>query len=281
MLGVKLRAILLLLAAAPGLARGDGEVDPGKGPGRSGRKACDAGDNRACVELGEHFVDVYFSSGSRGGHAKDADAAVALFRKACGRGDVAGCRQVGWSLDEGIAGHDPEKAREYYREACDKGDGGGCTLLADMMEKGHDVRRVAAESLALYQKACSGRIAELGCLSGCDNLGGMYQYGTAPLPEDRRRAVEMYDKACGVGCSPSCDKAADLLLGGAGVPEDAARAARLYERACNERFSPACASLSELYGKGRGVARDAARARRLLDRACTLSHDQVEACKKR
>jgi TPR repeat protein len=280
---VSLRALILVgaLAALPSLAAADGGTPPPKLGKRGGNleRACGAGDAKACVELGLHHVDVYYAW--NGGNRKDVDAAMALFQKACGLGNVAGCRQVGWMYLEGAVAKDDERARQMFRQACDAGDGGGCTLLAGMIEKGGDLRKVSREALALYEKACAGPLEGLGCISGCDDLGFIYYYGRDIVPEDRVKAAGMYEKACNAGCGSSCDKAGDMLRDGDGPKQDLAHAAHLYDEACKKRFAPSCASLSELYRDGRGVARDPAKAKSSLERACTLSRNQVEQCIKR
>jgi ankyrin repeat protein len=102
---------------------------------------------------------------------------------------------------------------------------------------------------------------------GCAALAWDYDTGKG-TPVDKRRAAELYDKACRLGSRGSCTNLAYDYAHGDGVAIDLQHAADLYGKMCDAAEMRACFHLGLMVSKGRGVAKDEARAAALFRRAC-------------
>lgn len=93
-----------------------------------------------------------------------------------------------------------------------------------------------AASLA---RACE----QQGNLQACTALGRLHFEGVG-APEDKDRAILLFDRACSGGDAGACanlNTVAALYESGAGVPRDSARAADLKRTACRGGVTVACA----------------------------------------
>jgi len=102
---------------------------------------------------------------------------------------------------------------------------------------------------------------------GCAALAWDYDTGKGSTI-DKRRAAELYDKACRLGSRGSCTNLAYDYAHGDGVTMDLQHAAALYGQMCDAAEMRACFHLALMVSKGRGVAKDEARAAALFRRAC-------------
>lgn len=122
-------------------------------------------------------------------------------------------------------------------------------------------------------------VAEMKCAEddrgGCASLAWDYDTGKGTAI-DKKRAAELYDKACGLGSLAACTNLAYDYDHGEGVTEDLARAVALYERTCDAGGMRACLNLGLLASRGRGTAKDPARAAALFRRACDAG--ESDAC---
>ncbi len=117
------------------------------------------------------------------------------------------------------------------------------------------------------QKDCAAQCTA-GERGSCHALGRLYVAGAPGLAKDPKRALELFDKACGLehggGCS---DLGIALLSSEAGAP-DPKRAAASFERACKLGEANGCFNLANLYYDGVGVDADKAQAITLYEQAC-------------
>jgi hypothetical protein len=84
------------------------------------------------------------------------------------------------------------------------------------------------------QSSCDG-----GDLEDCIHLATMYEYGQG-VPQDYRRAFELYLQACDGGEMMGCYELGDMYKWGLGVPQNDTRAAELYQQACDGGYEEAC-----------------------------------------
>ena len=137
---------------------------------------------------------------------------------------------------------------------CENGDAAACVALAQAAEKTKDVERAAslyvkagvlynrgsgvtrdiAQAALYYDRGC-----ELGDMSGCNNLGTVYEFGS--IGRDPTKAADLYDRACRSAHMGGCANLGLLLLGTPGA--DKARARELLEKACAAGITRACSKV--------------------------------------
>ncbi len=89
------------------------------------QKACEAGDAKACLDLGDMYAQGQ-------GVEKSPSKAFDLFKNACDGGDAYGCNNLGWMYQKGEGVEKSlSKAAELYKKACDGGMALSCSSLAD------------------------------------------------------------------------------------------------------------------------------------------------------
>jgi hypothetical protein len=142
------------------------------------------------------------------------------------------------------------------------------------------------------QQACDG-----GEMRGCYDLGIMYEDGDG-VPQDSRRAAELYQQACNGGYEAfNCEsiieaerleQACDggnmegcynlgwMYRAGFSVRQSDTRAAELYQQACDGGEMEGCFFLGLMYLNGDGVRQSDTRAAELYQQACDGGH--IEAC---
>ncbi len=182
-------------------------------------RGCDAGDGRACAELGsavagatdlnDHIVT-----------SDDARGAWALYEKACAGGYGRGCTDMEWAVRDHFlalsADEVSERRWELMNEGCDKGDGRECERAGDLSEDHH------ADAVARYQKGCA-----LDDAPSCGKLAWSYGDGRHGAQLDRKRALVFAEKSCDADYQSGCVMLARLLRA-----TDRARARRLLAEAC-------------------------------------------------
>jgi hypothetical protein len=149
-------------------------------------RACDAGDTKACLVLGEMLAK------GRGG-VMNKKRAVAVLSRACDAGDAAAC-----ALGGGVAyARDDGDSQRLLLEACRLGHVRGCVDAAWMLRHGEGGDADAAKADALLVTAC-----EKGEADGCFFLG----LERAARGEDG--AAELFAKACSLGDPVACGRGA-------------------------------------------------------------------------
>jgi hypothetical protein len=64
------------------------------------------------------------------------------------------------------------------------------------------------------------------------------------VPQDKRRAAALFEKACEGGDAPGCYNLGVRYTEGSGVPQDKRRAAALFEKACKGGVEQGCSALN-------------------------------------
>jgi hypothetical protein len=273
-------ALVLALTAA---ACGPSIVGPfvGTAPVRARLAKCDAGDARACYELGNCL---------RGRQCDIRDpklegwnvvrrAARPYLEKSCDLGYAYACTDLvnlAELLHEGVEAARTRGASRTQGQ-CDQGSADGCYLLGQAHERGEGVPKDLRRAAALYAKACppyayacEAAARALAATGGPDaEVRRLFAEGCARVTyrEERTKGgttTTGIDHGAG-----ACVDAARMLLLGRGGPVDLPGAIAHLERGCKVRAGrAACAELATLYREGRGVRKDDARARELLGAGC-------------
>lgn len=76
-------------------------------------------------------------------------------------------------------------------------------------------------------------------MTGCSNLGHLYEYGTG-VKKDPSRAAGLFRKACTSGSMVGCFNLGILYSQGLGVSKNMSRAKELINRACEGGMQKAC-----------------------------------------
>lgn len=168
--------------------------------------ACQVSNLNGCVNVGRCYRDGK-------GVEKNAARAASIFREACdrkARGEDAdpdseesgsrACSLLGGLYIAGEDGIDKDLQRglELSVLGCDRGDAFGCFNAAAVFSSGPGAD--AGKAASFLEKACSHGDAE-----GCHDLGNAYEKGMG-VGRDRRRAVELYRRACQLGFKQACSK---------------------------------------------------------------------------
>lgn len=158
-------------------------------------RACQAGDFRACHQLG---IMVYFGEGI----PQDFTLAAQYFRRACHKPFAWGSRN-GSSI----------------------GTVEGCENLALLYLQGKGVEKDPAEAARLFRKACLGRF-----YPSCHGLGVLYARGLG-VQKSHTKAARWYREGCDGNDAPSCTNLGMYHLHGETVPRDLPEAGRLLGKA--------------------------------------------------
>ena len=189
--------------------------------------SCEGGNAKACDETG----NAYYTGA---GVSESDERAAYYFGLACD-GDVAnGCSYAGSILSNQ---NNLEKANEYYaharkiyQSACERNDeDGACWRLGDLWNSGHGGPKDKSQAASLYLKSCSGENS-----TGCKSMGDAYAEG-----QDYSRAAQYYERACN-GSGIWCKDLAALCADGKGVPQNKKRAHELYQKSCKAGDSDSC-----------------------------------------
>jgi DNA-binding helix-hairpin-helix protein with protein kinase domain len=91
------------------------------------KKACDVGEQAACMGLGLAYL------AGRGGLPQDASKARALLEAPCSASLRRGCTALGKICFHGLDGHEDRAAgQHFWQNACEGGDAEGCYLLGTL-----------------------------------------------------------------------------------------------------------------------------------------------------
>jgi TPR repeat protein len=174
----------------------------------------------------------------------------------CRGGLAADCTTLGEILSSGRVGWtDGITAGKALGRGCDLGSPTACTRLTEFMAgNGRDEITAACQH---------------GDGVACSVLASVFQAGKA-VPQDRRRALELFEQGCIRGSPAACDRAGQGYLSGDSGRADAVAAARLFDMACRGGHSPACAEVAAMFDRGLGVPKDLPLASRYFRSACSL-----------
>ena len=95
-----------------------------------------------------------------------------------------------------------------------------------------------SDDAASLRNACEAKAD----LEACNSLARLHFEGVG-APEDKDRAIVLFERACSGGYTDACSNLnilAGLYETGAGVTKDSARAADLYAKACRGGVAAAC-----------------------------------------
>lgn len=153
---------------------------------------CRGGWGPACTQAA-------FQSDLRGDATPEAVAA--LFDAGCAAGDLLGCSQYGYRLEQGFgAPLEPAHAADLYRRACDGGEPQGCSYLGEIYRSGLGVRPDMAEAARLFAQGCAGDDPY-----ACVTLADMLDQGRG-VARDAARAQALFEHACTLGDPEACDR---------------------------------------------------------------------------
>ncbi len=193
---------------------------PGNKTAQAQRKAAEAGNVRAQVQLGW-----YYQQGEQGLIQDDA-AAARWYALAVAKGDAEAQMYLGWLTQEGRGvGQDYARAAELFAAAGKQGNAQAQMYLGWLYQEGNGVAQDYEQAADWYRKA-----ADQGNAQAQMYLGWLYQEGKG-APQNDRLAARWYQKAADQG-----NAQAQLYLGwlyqeGRGVKQDHAAAARWYRKA--------------------------------------------------
>jgi TPR repeat protein len=232
-----LRTPLLLLALTCGSV-GGAEAAPGN-ERKALRKACDAGEAEACLNLAHALAE-----GDRG---------PANPKQALGLYEDTLCKALGTA---------PEPAPTRAARAA------GCHFAGLAHAGGEFVPVDGPRASALYARAC-----EADHLDACGSLARTLREGRG-VPADLPRARAVHGSACDRGRGESCAEAGRMSEAGEGGPVDLAEARRRQLQGCDAGLAPACLVAADMCEAGRGGEVDSARGKALRARACTLGGER-------
>jgi TPR repeat protein len=243
-------------------------------------RACVAKEVASCLMLcvcgpGEQLQsEACFEAGKMHHGAKQMEAAIAAFARACDLRVPEGCFNAGLVTAKGVdlPRKDYGRAAGFYTRACEAGVMAACTNLGVIYSDGRDgVPEDDPRAVQLFKRACDGNEP-----LGCGNLGNMYFRGEG-VAKDQAKAYGFFDRACKGGSDRSCGMLGLAYVeGAAGYPRDPPRGIELLRRACDkDGGGDACAQLAELYQEGIGTTRDVPAAASLYKKACKAGHGKA------
>jgi uncharacterized protein len=194
-------------------------------------KACDKGNGKACVEVGERAF-------AAGDHAK----ALAAYKHACALKLPRGCGAVAsMTLFGQGTPADERKGHELRGKACAMQDGPSCNDLgSDYAEGANGVSQDHAKAAVFYDKACFLKDG-----IGCFNVGNAYRIGEG-VKTDLKRAMGLFQKACDLAAAKGCTELAILYYEGTAVEKSLPKAMFLLDKACKLGSDVACKNVELL-----------------------------------
>lgn len=156
--------------------------------------ACEAGDNKACVNAANEYLKTGKTS-----------YAVGLYARSCEFGWESACARLGqlYESGQGVA-KSPKRAMDIYRASCNRGGSDSCYLLANAYRKGEYVTQDFELALEAYKSSCNA-----GNIRACANIGAMYEMGLG-VDKDLNKAYNIYRVACNRGLDAVCEHMREL-----------------------------------------------------------------------
>ncbi|CAJ1954427.1 unnamed protein product [Cylindrotheca closterium] len=157
-----------------------------------------------------------------------------------------------------------------YIEACNNGKGPMAACYAtgeflSMFERKHQ------EAFDLFENVCFRPLCDKSPSAaevdegkaygpGCFNLAKMLMTGKGGVPVDRKRAYNVFDRACRAGHGGACHIQAKMLLSPPGslgkkIPHDPYKAMDLYQQVCDTGDSISCFTLATMLLRGDKINR--------------------------
>lgn len=154
---------------------------------RAAKKGCEAGDNRACVELA--------------GYSRDDAERSRLLRPACDAGDLGACTALAHASTAGAPGGD----RGLLEKACDGGWASACDSLATLVafEAPDQAATYRARAKEWLQAACEAN-DDMACLR-------FARWLSQPEHDDERR--RLLHRLCGAQVEDACGECRIHSLG--------------------------------------------------------------------
>lgn len=115
------------------------------------QRACEGGDQRACVKVGEALL-------AGNGVSRDEGLAVWIFQKACDAGEPTGCVNLGWVYLNNELPRAGASAAPIFAKACNDKVTIGCLGLGTIYRDGRDTPKDAARAAELFKRACDGGV---------------------------------------------------------------------------------------------------------------------------
>ena len=156
------------------------------------------------------------------------------------------------------------QAVELYARSCELAYGEGCERRAELAAAGEGGPEVELEFAV---KACE-RDRPLACLRGATQLNT-----GRGIERDTNKAIELYQKACGLAELDGCTAAGDLLSDPEGTPEAKARSYAAYNTACKRHNAYGCLKVGVAFHEGVGVPASPEAARTHFARACEFADE--------
>jgi TPR repeat protein len=245
------------------------------------RKACDAGDAKACSNAGRML-------GDGDGVPQDVPAATKLLAKGCAGKNNDACRMLGNAaklLEQD--GKQLPLAISAFQQLCDRDVGGACSEAGWILENTKGPAKTFAK---LYERGCKLDDAA-GCFhqarlghdrAGFEHACRMHDArGCAEAIKGEKspaKAFAFYEEACRLDDQDTCKqgcRAGDAEA--CQYAHDDKRALELRTKGCAANDAKSCSSLSFAYHHGEGgVKLDHARARDFDAKACKLG--ALDAC---
>ncbi|KAG7371377.1 Sel1 repeat-containing protein [Nitzschia inconspicua] len=171
-----------------------------------------------------------------------------------------------------IIDEESQQQVDDYKEACNGGKGPMVACFAtgeflSMFERKHK------EAFQLYENTCfrplhdkspNGKEVDgtKAYPPACFNLAKMLMTGKGQVPVDRKRAYDVFDRACRAGHGGACHIQAKMLLSppnalGKGIPYDPYKAMDLYQQVCDLGDSVSCFTLATMLLRGDKINKQA------------------------
>ncbi|WP_162627745.1 trypsin-like serine protease [Erythrobacter sp. KY5] len=181
-------------------------------------EACDAGDARSCLGLGELLLASRLEQPGK--------RAFTAFSRACELDSLDGCASVARAYRKGDGvEQDVVRANELARAACDKGGGLACRDIADQIASADTENLRVDELVALYTRACFA-----GDAWSCSSLPSYSGFDDA-LPSHPGKA-ELFERGCQLDDAFSCIRRGEIALSADSGYRNFPAAMPYYDRAC-------------------------------------------------
>jgi TPR repeat protein len=271
---VKLEALIgvgigLLLAVAQSGCTPQQAAGPSPPPARqrlspqaqAAQVRCNAGDQRACGELGNLYL--------RGiGTPRNLDTAASLLQPACNAGLADACADLGEVyIERQQNGPELTQAAQLFQAACARGSSKGCARFGRSLVHGVGLAPNVPAGIELLEATCQSKEPE-----ACLNLGAFLISPSNPRP-DPLAAIELFEKAVARGSGHGT--LGLMYWKGYGVSRDTQRARALFEQGCRQAEAEACLNLAIMCQLGEGGPSDHDAAVRYVRRACDLGLERA------
>jgi TPR repeat protein len=230
------------------------------------RRACEEGAGESCADLADRYTDVTGDVGV----AKDEQAAMKLYEKACETGGrfnaINACMRIAYAYEGGFSGLAKNAARavELFEGLCDE-EGGifpqPCQALARHLAAGDGVAKNEARAARIHAATCGQGVCDVDAIdalcsdvspkakttAGCVARARVYMLAVAGAPaHDFRKAKNLLERACKRSEAEGCLTLSEWYAegkdfpGGPKVPQDPRRAASFRDQACKAGEKTAC-----------------------------------------